>query len=197
MTIRRSPAGETQPAGRLADFLKQVAGGEASPPSGQCNACCFDLNVELDAAEAKRLDHFVQDGKSILSRDENGACTYLDSRGMCSIYEDRPKSCRAFDCRSTRFTLIDMVASAISPAYDKAVAQWTYAEPEDDEELRVWRVMAEARKSYLESIPRQGATTDMSAHVVAAGVLSKTIERLPGRLGRELRKQAKKTMDRS
>jgi hypothetical protein len=60
--------------------------------------CCREpQRVELTPAELANpvLRH---DGKHLL-RQPDGACTHLVD-GYCEVYDQRPRSCRAFDCRA-------------------------------------------------------------------------------------------------
>jgi Fe-S-cluster containining protein len=78
-------------------------------PCGSCRACCY-LGVELLAGDdvdfyvnKERVQIVDERGgavttKLILRRREDGACAYLGPDG-CTIYENRPISCREFDCR--------------------------------------------------------------------------------------------------
>ena len=78
-------------------------------PCGECNQCCIHLSPLLTPEE-------FESGKYIytltttpntslpafaIPRDKNG-CYYLKD-GKCSIYNDRPKACRQFDCRKGHY----------------------------------------------------------------------------------------------
>jgi Fe-S-cluster containining protein len=44
-------------------------------------------------------EYELQPGTTILARrSDTGACVYLDPHTGCTIYEQRPKACRAFAC---------------------------------------------------------------------------------------------------
>lgn len=41
----------------------------------------------------------------ILHKHPNGSCIYLDGSGQCSIYEDRPETCRKYSCDNIAFVM--------------------------------------------------------------------------------------------
>lgn len=69
-----------------------------------CRAqCCAMVGTVIypdEIAESGLLTDFDPSmGQSVLRRDADGRCHYLD-RGSCtcSVYEDRPRTCQAFHC---------------------------------------------------------------------------------------------------
>lgn len=86
-----------------------AAGREADVPCGGCTACCrsgWFVHVAPDEVEAlRRIPRALRfpapgrpPGHVVLPHDEHGRCPMLTDDG-CSIYEHRPRTCRAFDCR--------------------------------------------------------------------------------------------------
>jgi Fe-S-cluster containining protein len=83
---------------------------EATVNCGHCTACCRDapLIVLTEGERPEPFDKMVRivvecdDGKEksfwLLPHQPNGDCYYLRD-GQCSVYEQRPKMCRTFDCR--------------------------------------------------------------------------------------------------
>ena len=72
-------------------------------PGGACTACCHYPGIVVDEKrDRKRLAHLVTerspDGELVLQRRSDGACVHLGAQG-CTVYEQRPAVCRAFDCR--------------------------------------------------------------------------------------------------
>jgi hypothetical protein len=53
----------------------------------------------------------------------NGHCLMLKD-GDCSIYSDRPETCRAYDCRV--FTAAGMNAGPDKPVINQRVARWVF-----------------------------------------------------------------------
>ena len=89
-----------------------------SVPCGDCNACCR-------AGYAVRTN----DGKLYLPQSD-GSCSKLKC-GLCSIYEDRPRTCVYYDCRTHFFTGID----AGKPAISEAVRDWCVAKPTERDQV--------------------------------------------------------------
>ena len=70
--------------------------------------CCNELGVTLTKEEV--LSEFfdakvvpLTESRKILGyvmvlNKANGACVYLDEKGLCSIYENRPQVCKKFTC---------------------------------------------------------------------------------------------------
>ncbi|MBP6219009.1 MAG: YkgJ family cysteine cluster protein [Oligoflexales bacterium] len=57
-----------------------------------CKACCFVLAIDSKPGYSTRLDT-----EEDISKPAGVACRYLTEKA-CSIYEVRPKVCRAFNC---------------------------------------------------------------------------------------------------
>lgn len=123
-------------------------GEAAAVPCGACNACCraASLFVVLEPAEMERLPHelAVVDGQNnipVLPKSADGACVKLVD-GKCSIYPDRPKACRKFDCRMYLFVGVHTTDKALA----EGIGRWAafgVPLPEDRElyvaaRLAVW-----------------------------------------------------------
>jgi Fe-S-cluster containining protein len=78
-------------------------------PCGECTACCtssYFIHIRPD--EVRTLSRIPKKllfpapgfppGTMLLGYDERGHCPLFIS-GRCSIYEDRPLTCRSYDCR--------------------------------------------------------------------------------------------------
>lgn len=85
----------------------------ANVPCGTCNACCRNTDpVLLDPDENPanyKTTAYLRVGLDIaprvgLAMKENGNCYYLGETG-CTIYDKRPRVCRAFDCRMLYLSL--------------------------------------------------------------------------------------------
>ena len=71
-----------------------TTGKYGQPPCDSCSAaCCRGLDIPLEPNEL-HLNH----NNGILQQGADGACSYLVNN-KCSIYNDRPKVCKSFDCR--------------------------------------------------------------------------------------------------
>jgi len=76
-------------------------------PCGTCFDCCSKLSPYLTEEEFK-LGKYVYTFLNVpgselpaiaVPRSASGGCMYLVN-DKCSIYNDRPKACRQFDCRN-------------------------------------------------------------------------------------------------
>jgi Fe-S-cluster containining protein len=100
--------------GSLAQWRARVVaaldtGGAVDVPCGTCSACCrssYFIHIEPDEVAAlRRIPRpllfpapGLPKGHVVLGYDEHGRCPMLvDDR--CSIYDDRPRTCRQYDCR--------------------------------------------------------------------------------------------------
>lgn len=66
-----------------------------------CIACCYG-GAWIMPAHGDDPDDYDTDTIGDLTRtklDPNGLCMYADPEVGCTIYENRPAQCRAFDCR--------------------------------------------------------------------------------------------------
>lgn len=131
------------PAGRFSFWLRgireaQVAGTGADVPCGECNACCrSSYFIHVGPEETETLDRIpgellfpapgLPEGHVLLGFDENGHCPMLvDDR--CSIYDDRPQTCRNFDCRI--FPATGLAAGDDAKALiDQQVQRWDFSFP--------------------------------------------------------------------
>jgi len=78
-------------------------------PCGDCNACCrssYFIHIKPDETETlARIPAELlfpapgqSEGTLVLGYDEQGHCPLLIDN-KCSIYLDRPETCRSYDCR--------------------------------------------------------------------------------------------------
>ena len=150
------------PAGDLSLWLVQVhaaIGGEATSvvACGACTACCTSSQfVHVEPDETDTLAHVPREllfpapgeppGHLVLGYDERGHCPMLVD-GRCSIYEHRPRACRAYDCRifaatgiepdrpriaeRTRRWRFDLLTDADRRAHDALRAAAATLDPDD------------------------------------------------------------------
>jgi Fe-S-cluster containining protein len=102
------------PAGTFSAWLLQIGrahreGAGVDVPCGGCTACCTSSQfVHIAPDETQTLSRIPAElrfpapglprGHVVLGYDEHGHCPMLVD-GLCSIYEDRPRTCRSYDCR--------------------------------------------------------------------------------------------------
>ena len=145
-----------------ADSARDAQFGDAdvAVPCNGCTACCrssFFVHIGPDeTATLRRIPPALlvrapglPDGYKVLGYDEHGHCPMLvDDR--CSIYEDRPRTCRTFDCRL-------LSAAGLEPdgpgqgALAEQVVRWRFdiGTPRD----RSARDAMRAAVAYLEAHP--------------------------------------------
>jgi uncharacterized protein len=138
----------------------QFGDADAAVPCAGCTACCrssFFVHIGPDeAATLRRIPPALlvrapglPPGHKVLGYDERGHCPMLvDDR--CSIYEDRPQTCRKFDCRV-------LAAAGLQPdgpgqdALAERVRRWRF--DVDDEHDRGARDAVRAAVAFLEAHP--------------------------------------------
>ena len=103
------------PAGDLQTWVRDVttaweSGTDVVVPCGVCNACCrsgFFVHVGPDERRTReripKALRFPAPGKPegwiVIPHDDRGRCAMLGDDDRCTIYDDRPLTCRHFDCR--------------------------------------------------------------------------------------------------
>jgi Fe-S-cluster containining protein len=164
------------------------SGGASVVPCGGCTACCTASQfIHIGPDEAKTRSLIPAEllfpaprwpaGHVVLGYDERGHCPMLiDNR--CSIYEDRPKTCRTYDCRI-------FPATGVAPDGDEKVLiarqalRWRFAFPSEADRVRFVAVRAAA--AFLEehadalaetaapSTPTQRAVLAIEVHELFLG----------------------------
>lgn len=105
---------ERIPAGEFTEWLagmQSALRGEADSdvPCGTCIACCTSSQfIHIEPDETQTLARIPAEllvpapgqppGHVLMGYVDDGACPMLVD-GACSIYEDRPRTCRVYDCR--------------------------------------------------------------------------------------------------
>jgi hypothetical protein len=81
------------------------------------------MRVTIGDAEAKTrgLETFVDEGGRWLAKKADGSCVYLID-GKCSIYGNRPGSCRTYDCRASGLLL--GWSDLNDPIIQEALSEW-------------------------------------------------------------------------
>jgi len=110
-------------------------------PCGSCSACCtssYFIHIRPD--EKKTLDRIPKEllfpakglpkGHLVLGFDANGHCPMLKDN-KCTIYQDRPLTCRRYDCRV--FTASGLPAGDEKKALiNQQVESWKFKFSGDD-----------------------------------------------------------------
>lgn len=145
----------TLDAGRVTVWLGTVGPalrgrGESDVPCGTCTACCRSSQfvlVEADEAEARAaipadllFPAPFRPGAHLLPYDAEGRCPMLSDAG-CTVYDARPRTCRAYDCRV--FAAADVVPD--KPAVAEQVRRWRFDDRDPADADAHAAVMAAAR----------------------------------------------------
>lgn len=127
---------------------------DADVPCGECTACCRSSQfVHVEPDEVDTLAHVPRAllfpapgrpaGHLVIGYDEHGRCPLLGDHG-CTIYEHRPRTCRAYDCRV--FAAADVEPDAHQPAIAVQVRRWRFEHPGDEDRRAHASVLASARR---------------------------------------------------
>jgi Fe-S-cluster containining protein len=86
-----------------------------------CRALCCSFVFALTKEEVQK-GHIQWDRKRpyFIARDEDGFCLHLDRKTLtCSIWEERPRRCRQYDCRQDPNVWTDWGKKVVNPhAFD-------------------------------------------------------------------------------
>jgi uncharacterized protein len=136
---------EGLPAGNFSDWLRAMrnalAGGAGMDVAcGDCVGCCTSSYfIKVRAHETAALARIgaenllaSQDGASHqhMGFDAQGHCPMFTGGG-CSIYQDRPETCRIYDCRV--FAAAGMNAGDAKDVINDRIARWRFDYPTDSD----------------------------------------------------------------
>jgi uncharacterized protein len=129
------------PAGDFSAWLHrtrsaQADNGSADVPCGECIACCTSSYfIHIGSDEAQTLRRIpkallfpapgLPKGNVLLGYDAQGRCPMLVG-GKCSIYEDRPQTCRSYDCRVFPAAGIDAGGKDKEPI-NRRIRRWKFS----------------------------------------------------------------------
>lgn len=183
------------PAGAFSAWLRDTRGAlaekrEADVPCGACNACCRTshfINVRPEDRRAlRRLPPAylrpapdLPPGNLFLGFDAAGRCPMLVG-GRCTIYADRPRACRTYDCRIYAAAGIE----ADRPDVDAQARRWAFDYPaaRDREEQDAVRTAVAFVRAHPEAFPSEEAHRQpLRVAVVAIWVSERVV---PARTGR-------------
>lgn len=169
------PAGD--PCGWAARTVAVIReGGEADVPCGTCTACCRASQfVHVGPDEARALARIpkallfpapgLPPGHVLMGYDAEGRCPMLGEAG-CTIYVDRPRTCRMYDCRV-------FAATGVTPTHPaqrdiaRQAARWRF--DDSTPEARAVLEAARAAARYVRAHPEltEGGLTDTRTAVMA------------------------------
>ena len=127
----------------LSQFRASLRGdGGTDVPCGECVGCCvssYFIPIRPADSQARTripATHLMRasgspPGQLVMGYLENGMCPML-SAGQCTIYEDRPQTCRDYDCRIFAAAGID-AGGPDKHVINQRVRHWrfTYSTEED------------------------------------------------------------------
>ena len=150
-------AGAGLPAGEFSLWLRAMRASLAGGPGmdvacGDCVGCCTSSyyikvrayeTVALERIGAARLEPDPGGrGHMLMGYDERGHCLMFRSGG-CSIYQDRPETCRTYDCRV--FSASGMKAGGDDKSViNTRVALWRFSFPTEQDRAEQRAVTAAA-----------------------------------------------------
>lgn len=149
----------THPAGGFSAWLEAFRnslgkGSENQVPCGDCVGCCtssYFIHVGPTETQALRLipkqicvaAPGMPVGNVLMGHSPDGACPLLQHR-TCTIYNHRPKTCRAYDCRV--FAAAGITAGGEDKsAINQRVRTWRFDYPTESDRKAHQAVKAAAR----------------------------------------------------
>lgn len=157
-------------------------------PCGSCVACCrSDFPVPLTKEECRRFPSMLDEitGRRVLQRVGRDCIMFDAEQNRCSVYADRPQTCRIYDCRQQY--LAGMRNTGKGLEINERVEQWR-TEARDNLDLGIiWVVWSQCRKwLQMTNVPDVGPA--VAYGIAQAAVLSEPELRSIGRIrGEEAR----------
>lgn len=142
-------------AGSFGAWLEQTRAalrgdGGVEVPCGECVGCCvssYPIPLRADDSRAIAevpLQFFARmpNGQAVMIAREDGTCPMFNAGG-CSIYRDRPQTCRDYDCRVFAAAGIDAGGDE-REVINRRVRAWRFSYSSDAERLAHEAVRAAA-----------------------------------------------------
>lgn len=142
-------------AGEFSNWLWRMTGpyraSGAEVPCGSCAGCCrSSMFILIRPGETQALQRIPKNllfsapgmpqGYMIMGYNKRGECPMLEN-GKCSIYKDRPQTCRDYDCRIFAATGLKPDLE-IQPEIGERVDQWRFNHA-DEESLKLMAAIRE------------------------------------------------------
>lgn len=179
----------TRPAGGFSEWLRAMraalaSNGGMNVDCGDCRGCCTSsyyvkVRAHETSAAARIGEHRLEPGSPrdpgsrLMGFHANGHCLML-ANGNCSIYEDRPETCRSYDCRV--YAAAGMNAGDDKPVINARVAEWEFSYPEGRDRTEHRAVQA-AAKHLREQVVRfpGGHVPSRASEIAVLAVKSYTV----------------------
>lgn len=172
-----------RPAGRFGEWLaamRAVLAGrqDADVPCGECTGCCISsYPIPLRPSDRVALervpDRLLQlpaaggDGLARMGFGEDGCCPMLQA-GCCSIYADRPRTCRDYDCRI--YAAAGLEPDGDRPVIRQRVREWRFLIETDADQATLAAVRRAAR--FIRAHHQRFPVAVRAASATAAAVLA-------------------------
>lgn len=183
MTVHEPAAEDELAAGGFSSWLRGVQGalageGGSDVPCDGCTACCTSSQfVHVAPDEVETLSRIpsallfpapnLPPGHVVLGYDERGSCPMLID-GRCSIYEQRPRTCRTYDCRIFPAAGLEVGdRSKISIARRSRRWRFSFPSPTDRAERDAVRAAATFLSSHPDVLPDSVPRTTTQLAVLA------------------------------
>lgn len=174
------------PAGNFSEWLRGAEAslrsgkGGSAVPCGTCTACCrSSMFIHIEPEETQTIQRIprallfaapgLPNGHLLMGYDDKGHCPMLVDN-KCSIYEDRPQTCRRYDCRVLAATGIP-VDQKTQADIAQRVKAWVfhYESEESRTEHRIVKDAAAFLQKNGDLFP-QGSLPTHPAHLAALAV---------------------------
>src|ERR1039458_5489184 len=163
----------------------QSGNGEADVPCGVCRGCCrSSMFIHIKPEETQTIRRIPRallvpapgrpKGQVLMGYNDKGQCPMLIDN-QCSIYEDRPQTCRDYDCRIFTATGISVDQQAQHEIAQR-VQEWAF-NFESEESREEDRVLKEAA-AFLEKNRELFPPGSVPNNPVQLAVLAVSIYRL-------------------
>ncbi|MEO6368735.1 MAG: YkgJ family cysteine cluster protein [Steroidobacteraceae bacterium] len=144
-------------AGAFSDWLRAMRAvlrdeQGADVPCGDCVGCCVSsypipLRPSDVVAQEQVPEQFVlhgphRPGHMLMGYRDDGTCPFLSDRS-CSIYGERPQSCRDYDCRI--YAATGLLPAGERPLISARVQAWRFAYPRDTDHCEQAAVLQAAQ----------------------------------------------------
>lgn len=152
---------------------------DADVPCDGCVGCCVSsyaiaLRPTDKAALAAVPAHLLRlptGGRlALMGHREDGMCPMLEA-GRCTIYRDRPQTCRDYDCRI--YAATGLLPDGQRPVIEERVREWRFEFP-GDEDMRQHEALRRAARFIREHAALFPAANKVHSAATAAVLAVKT-----------------------
>ena len=174
----------------------------ADVPCGSCRGCCrSSMFIHIGPGETRTLRRVprallfpapgLPKGNVLLGYNDKGECPMLQN-GECSIYEDRPQTCRDYDCRVFAATGVQVDEQA-QPEIARRVSEWVFTY--DGEQSRKQHEIVQQAARFLKKNADLFPPGVLPRHPAQLAALAVEIHRLFAKLVTTSSKDATATSD--